>query len=215
MVSGNIVWPNPNQPVWQFSWGLTPDPEGIVVYGARFRLVLYKASIPSLRVQYDGNHCGPYKDPLTERNARGHSPCYFSKVCLYSIVRYGVPGIRVQAYNEIGYYRLIERWDFMQNGRIYPKLYSSGLQCNYNHRHHTYWRFDFDIDGAAQDLVLEYNSNTPDLGYDPGWHKKSVEISRSRNATYRRSWAIADKGSWRGYHLLPGSNDGNADSFSF
>ena len=38
---------------------------------------------------------------------------------------------------------------------------------------------DFDIDGSTQDLALEYNSNTPNLGYGPGWHKKSVEIVKS------------------------------------
>lgn len=215
MVYGSVVWPNHSTPIWQFSWGLTADPEGVVIYGARFRghLVLYKASIPSLRVQYDVQG-GPYKDPLTEGNAEAHNPCYYSKVCTHSIVNYGVPGIRVQVFHRISNYRIIERWDFMENGRIYPRLYSSGLQWPHDHRHHVYWRFDFDIDGSTQDLALEYNSNTPNIGYGPGWHKKSIEIARSRNSTYSRSWAIADTTSWRGYHLLPGPNDGNSDSFS-
>jgi hypothetical protein len=217
MVSGYVSWPNPQNPIWQFSWGLTSDPEGIAIYGARFRrhLVLYKASIPSLRVQYDGpNPCGPYKDPLNEADAQAQAPCYFSKVCSYSINLFGLSGIRVQAFHRIGQYRLIERWDFMENGWVYPRLYSSGLQCPRDHRHHVYWRFDFDINEATPNLVLEYNTNTPNLGYGPGWHKKAFEISRLKNPTYKRSWAIADKTTWRGYHLLPGVNDGYADSFS-
>ena len=159
-----------------------------MIYGARFRghLVLYKGSIPSLRVQYDVAG-GPYKDPLTEANAEAHTPCYYSKVCTHSIVSYRVLGIRVEVFHRISNYRIIERWDFMENGRVYPRLYSSGLQHPHDHRHHTYWRFDFDIDGSTQDLALEYNSNTPNLGYGPGWHKKSVEIARPRNPTYSRS----------------------------
>lgn len=79
---------------------------------------------------------------------------------------------------------------------VYPRLYSSGLQCNYNHRHHTYWRFDFDIDGADQDLVLEYNSNTPDLGY--GCMEVDLRGSsedRQRNKVYSGTNLIQIKGS--------------------
>jgi hypothetical protein len=126
----------------------------------------------------------------------------------------GQQSLRVQAFHRIGEYRILEQWIFLANGWIYPRLYSAGLQCPYDHRHHQYWRFDFDINGSIQDLVLEYNTNTPDLGYGPGWHKQGIEISRLKNPTYSRSWAIVDKTSWRGYHLLPGSHDGVADNFS-
>jgi hypothetical protein len=216
MVSGNVMWPSSNNRIWEFAWSLTHDPEGIVIYGARYRghLVLYKASLPSLRVQHDNNGCGPWKDPLMDYNAQGYWPCYTSKVCLYNYFDAGQPSLRVQAFHRIGQYKLLERWTFLRNGWIYPRLYSSGLQCNLDHRHHVYWRFDFDINGSTQDLVLEYNTNTPNIGYGPGWHKRGIETSRRKNPTFRRSWAIADKTSWRGYHLLPGRHDGVADSFS-
>jgi hypothetical protein len=178
MVSGTINWPNSSNPIWQFSYSLTSDPEGISIFGARYRnrQVFYKASLPSLRVQYDQS-CGPYKDPLTESNAHIIPPS-FSKVKV-STINTGNRRIILEAYHTIGNYKLLEKWTFTENGYVYPQLYSSGLQCNYNHRHHVYWRFDFDIEGSTKDLAFEYNSNTPDIGYGPGWHKKSFEIMRN------------------------------------
>jgi Cu2+-containing amine oxidase len=137
----------------------------------------------------------------------------FSKVKIYSNWQ-GIPRLTLESFYRIGNYRLIQKWIFAQNGWIYPRLLSSGLQYPADHRHHVYWRFDFDIDGSTNDLVLEYNSNTPNLGYGPGWHKKTVEIMRRKNPSFSRSWAIADKQSWRGYHIIPGANDGTVDSFS-
>ena len=75
--SGFVTWPSAGSPVWQLSYvlGDSSQPEGIAIHGARYkgRQVFYKASLPSLRVQYDapagGSACGPYKDPLHFANA--------------------------------------------------------------------------------------------------------------------------------------------------
>src|SRR5207247_5551967 len=121
----------------------------------------------------------------------------------------------IDAFHTIGNYRLTERWTFWIDGQLSPRLFSAGLQCNTNHRHHAYWRFDFDIDGAANNLGLEYNTTTPDLGWGPGWHTKSHEIVRLKNPATRRCWAILNKGgNQRGYMIIPGPNDRTADGFS-
>ena len=217
-VSGQIIWPNPANPIWQLNWRLadSPDEEGLVIRNAYFRgrQVFYKASLPILRVQYDGNHCGPYKDPLNYNNAQTTSRCPNDKVCVYQYTSNGVSALALESYHRIGSYRLTHRWVFWEDGVIYPRLFSAGLQCPHNHRHHAYWRFDFDIEGAGNDLALEYNDNSPNNGWGIGWHVKKTEIRRVKNPPTKRSWAILDKGTQRGYHLLPGSNDGTADSFS-
>jgi Cu2+-containing amine oxidase len=214
--AGSVTWPSAVNPVWRFNWALAdaPDAEGIVISQAYFRgrEVFYKASLPSLRVQYDGP-CGPYKDPLNYGNAHPTSnPA--SRVAVYSVSFFGFSAAVVEAYHTIGNYRLTERWYFWIDGTIAPRMSSAGLQCNYDHRHHLYWRFDFDIDGAGNDLALEYNTSTPDLGWGPGWHTKQHEIVRVKNPATRRCWAILDKGSQRGYMILPGPHDGVADAFS-
>lgn len=215
--SGSIVWPSAANPVWRLNYRLadSPDQEGIVVSGVQFRghQVFYKASLPSLRVQYDGP-CGPYKDPLNYNNAQTTTRCPSQRVCVYSYTSNGQRALALESYHRIGAYRLTHRWVFWESGWIMPRLYSAGLQCNYDHRHHAYWRFDFDIDGAASDLALEYNTYTGNNGWGPGWHTKSTEITRLKNPTSQRSWAILDTSSGRGYHILPGPDDGPADSFS-
>jgi Copper amine oxidase, enzyme domain len=213
--SGFVSWPSAQTPLWQFSYNLAdaPDAEGIAITSARFRgrQVLYKGSLPSLRVQYD-NTCGPYKDPLNYNNA--HPISGSNKVKVYTVWSSGLLGVAVEAFHTIGSYKLTERWTFWADGRITPRLYSAGLQCNINHRHHPYWRFDFDIEGAPNDTVFEYNTTTPDLGWGPGWHVKHNEITRVKNPATWRSWAVMDIGTTRGYHIIPGSNDGTADAFA-
>jgi hypothetical protein len=214
-VSGSVKWPSANNRIWEFNWSLadSPDAEGIVISSAFFRSqeVFYKASLPSLRVQYDGD-CGPYKDPLNYNNAQ---PNPTNKVNVYTVGFWGFLGVVVEAYHTIGNYKLTERWYFWNDGTIAPRLFSAGLQCNYNHRHHVYWRFDFDIDSPANNLALEYNTTTPDLGWGPGWHTKQHEIVRLKNPATRRCWAILNKGgNQRGYMIIPGPNDSTADAFS-
>ncbi|CAN5905751.1 hypothetical protein BH24BAC1_BH24BAC1_20290 [soil metagenome] len=215
--SGSVVWPSQAEPLWQLNWRLadSPDEEGIVITRALYRghQVFFKASLPSLRVQYDGR-CGPYKDPLNYNNAQPTSRCPTSRVCVYSIVSNGLRGLTIESYHRIGAYRLTNRWVFWENGVVSPRLYSAGLQCDYNHRHHAYWRFDFDIGGAGNDLVLEYNTYTPNTGWGNGWHPNNNEISRVKNPPSRRSWAVMDKSSGKGYHIIPGHHDGKFDSFS-
>jgi hypothetical protein len=215
--AGSVTWPSSQEPIWRFDWQLAdyPDEEGIVIRAATYRgkQVFYKASLPSLRVQYDGS-CGPYKDPLNYNNAQPTSRCPNSRVCLYSYVSNGLRGLSVESYHRISAYRLTHRWVFWENGQVLPRLFSAGLQCNYNHRHHTYWRFDFDIEGATRDLALEYNTYTPDQGWGAGWNQINTEVSRLKNPPSQRSWAVLDLDSRRGYHVTPGANDGTADAFS-
>lgn len=214
--SGRIAWPA-GQPVWTFDWRLadSPDEEGIVVLRAAYRghQVFAKASLPSLRVQYDGP-CGPYKDPLNYDNSHPTRRCPRTRVCAYASGSGAQSALNLESYHTIGAYRLTHRWVFRADGVVLPRLFSAGLQCPFDHRHHTYWRFDFTLDGVPRDLGLEYNTYAPDEGWGAGWHPFRTETSRVKNPASRRSWAVLNKDSGRGYHLLPGPNDGTADAFS-
>lgn len=215
--SGTISWP-PGRPLWEFDWTLAdyPSVEGIAISHVRYagHQLLYKASLPCLRVQYNNNSCGPYKDPLNYSDARVRLQYGPGKVVAYQVTTFGLQGLTLEAYYEIGAYRLIQRWTFWADGRLSPSMHSAGLQCPVDHRHHVYWRFDFDIDDAAHDVAFEYNTTTPNLGWGPGWHQKTYEISRTKSPATRRCWAVMDQHTTRGYFLLPGASDGTADGFS-
>jgi len=213
--SGSVVWPSASNRIWEFTYvlGDYAQPEGIAIRNVRYRgrLALYKASLPSLRVQYSGS-CGPYKDPLTWDNASVQPNG--RRVSVYTYLSGFLPVLAVESFHRIGSYRLRHRWSFSLTGTILPELFSAGLQCPYDHRHHAYWRFDFDINGAANDAVYEYNTTTPNIGYGPGWHKKWMEISRLKNPPTRRCWAVMDRSAGNGYFIFPGPHDGTADAFS-
>lgn len=212
--SGFVSWPSAG-PLWQFwySLGGYAEPEGLVIGDVRYRgrKVLYKGSLPSLRVQYD-HGCGPYKDPLTYDNA--DTQANGKRVAVYDFQFLGLRFLSIESYHRIGAYRLRNRWTFFPDGTILPRLFSAGLQCNDNHRHHAYWRLDFDINDAGNDAVYEYNTTTPDIGYGPGWHKKWREITRVKSPSTNRRWAVMDKGAANGYFVIPGPDDGVADAFS-
>jgi hypothetical protein len=134
-------------------------------------------------------------------------------VCAWSYTSGGLRALTIESYHKIGSYRLTHRWVFWEHGVLMARLYSAGLQCNHDHRHHAYWRFDFDIENATRDLALEYNTYTPNAGWGPGWSPHLTETVRLKNPPSRRSWAVLDRDSGRGYHLQPG-DDGTADAFS-
>ena len=215
---GHIIWPNNQERIWEFNYALegTPAEEGIAIKNAYYRgkEVFFKASLPALRVQYDNNYTGPYKDPLNYNNAQFYPSGSANKVWQYGYSSFGLRALVLESFHQIGWYKLKCRWIFFEDGRVAPRLYSSGIIEHKNHRHHAYWRFDFDVTGAGNDLALEYNNYTPDIGWGPGWHMKSNEITRVKNPASNRTWAIMDKATGRGYMIRTGANDGVADSYS-
>ena len=204
---GRVSWP-PEAPLWTFDWGVAdyPDSEAIAFRNVFFRgkKVFHKASLPMIRVQYDSGD-GPYKDSLSGNNMVG-------PVKVYDFTQFGHRFVVVESYHRIGRYHLLNRWFFRDDGIVQPQLHSAGLQHDSNHRHHVYWRFDFDIIGASDNLALEWSPGGPDYGYGPGWRPVRFEEAILNFTGHRM--AVLRKGGNLGYMLDRGEFDGNADNFS-
>jgi len=111
-----------------------------------------------------------------------------------------------------GWYRYVMRWKFFLDGRIQPWYGYSAVPafCISNaHTHHNYWRLDFDIDGAANDMV-QRGSPTIRGGPVPTeiTGKETVSLIGSG---YR--WTVEDMITRRGYRVVPGTIVA-ADSFA-
>ena len=213
------------------------DGSGVELRSVSYRgkRVLRRAHVPILNVRYDGDACGPFRDWQNEESrfqARGAAPAPGFRLCpapATTILESGddrgnfagvavfVDGEEVELVSELeaGWYRYISRWRLHANGTIEPRFgfgaVSNSCVC-VTHHHHVYWRLDFDIAGAADDTVLEHN-DPPLAGHSDNWHTLRHEISRKRHPGRQRRWRIKNRGSGEGYVLIPGADDGEADSY--
>ena len=122
--------------------------------------------------------------------------------------------------NEAGWYRYTMKWTFYLDGRIQPTFGFTAVSdpcINHTHRHHAYWRFDFDIDGPDGDVVTE-GPNPGGAPGRPGPRPPSVVLSTEamrRNNRPNLTWSVVDSTTKRGYRVVPGDEtELPADSFS-
>jgi hypothetical protein len=198
----------------------------------RGKRVLYRAHVPVLNVKYDNDACGPYRDWQNEEaffqangtdiGATGFRLCptpaqtildtgsdmgNFRGVAIY------LQGQEVVLVSEMqaGWYRYISEWRLHTDGTIRPRFGFTAV--NYHcvcrrHYHHVYWRFDFDIRTAGDNVVREFND--PPIISASNWHVKSYEIRRPRDLAHNRKWRVENASTGEAYDLLPGLTDGVA-----
>jgi hypothetical protein len=127
--------------------------------------------------------------------------------------------------NRAGWYRYEMKWTFYLDGRIQPTFGFSAVDDNctdYTHRHHAYWRLDFDIDGPLDDIVTEGPDPAPSgSGGDRGRPGPKPPILVLPTETQRLNnrpnltWAVTDASTGRGYRIVPGEEKAlPADTFS-
>lgn len=197
----------------------------------RGKRLLYRAHVPILNVKYNGDACGPYRDwqdqegmisangadvapgfrlcptPATTILDTGSDTGNFLGVAIY------VKGQEVVLVSEMeaGWYRYVSLWRLHTDGTIRPRFGFSAVQsscvCTVHH-HHAYWRFDFDIRTAGNNLVREFNN--PPLFGSSNWHVKNYEIRRPRDPGRKRKWRVENKSTGEAYDIIPGASDGVA-----
>jgi hypothetical protein len=202
--------------IWDVQWYLGCSAEGLQILAAKYlgREVFFRATVPILRVQYDPTAKGlvrEFRDDLNEQDSSWID--IYEGVATNAPIRY----FAIDTYYDrgIGNYRILQRWVFWENGMIRPAVFSAGEQSPLNHRHHLYWRLDFDVITAEDNLVLEwqgYGNN----GYGDGWLPISVESAHTKQVfgTEKTSLAIINKTTRSGYQIILGDNDGVSDNFA-
>jgi hypothetical protein len=100
------------------------------------------------------------------------------------------------------WYRYRMKWHFYLDGRIWPEYSFSAADAictEETHRHHAYWRFDFDIENTpTDDMVAEIN---PTQGTSTTF---LVEAARTWGLPSDNVyWTIRDASSNAGYDLVP------------
>ena len=208
--SGHIDW-GP----WRFDWEVKDD-AGLGIRHVYYNNeeVLWKGSMPVIRVQYAGDQCGPYADQIYWDSLVEISTCGNKKFCVRTFTVDGRDWLQIGILARIGQYRLNQRWWFSNDGYLRASLSSKGLQCNIDHDHHPYWRLDFDVAGAGGDQIFVFDNNRPNEGWGPGWRKHRAELNEVKNPPTARVWFVRDNGTSHGVWVLPGGDDGTSNAFS-
>lgn len=118
---------------------------------------------------------------------------------------------------QAGWQRYVSEWRLLADGTIRPRMRFAAVRnprTGRPHTHHAYWRLDFDIARADDNLVQELNEpNLP--GHLAPAHTFRYETSRTREQDRRRSWRVKTVRSPHGYAIEPGPHDGTADPHSY
>lgn len=196
----------------------------------RGKRVLYRANVPVLNVRYvdPPAGCGPaYRDWLDEEScfeAHGSDVGTGFRLCptpARTIFETGsdsgnfrgvavyIDGAEVVLVSELaaGWYRYVSEWRFHVDGSIRPRFGFTAVDNSCTcaaHRHHAYWRFDFDINGSPNDRIDE-RINLPI--FPAIWFPLRYETRRSRVPILGQRWRVVDQTTNTGYELIPGPND--------
>lgn len=204
----------------------------------RGRKLLFQAHVPILNVEYQGAtpSCGPtFRDWLNEEacfEANGTDVAPGFRLCTdepKTIIDSGTDGGNYRGVavffegNDLvlvsemaaGWYRYITHWRFLSDGTIQPRFGFSAVSnfctCQF-HIHHTYYRFDWDIEHHLNNRVEEFN-DPPELPLSEEWTTLLFETSRLRDDSRNRHWRVSNTGTGHHYLIEPGASDGEADVY--
>jgi hypothetical protein len=210
-------------------------------------LVLKRGHVPMLNVQYVPGGCGCYRDWQDQQvifqadNIITQGVYAEPDVPAQTVCDTGGSGGDIGSFNGVaaekfadplvmttqfqaGWYRYTMKWKFWMDGRIQPVFGFAAVDAScvsFTHRHHAYWRLDFDIDNAENDIVTEGPDPATGGGGGAGRPGPRPQIQvlategMRRNNQPNLTWSVIDSGTHRGYRIVPGTEtELPADAFS-
>ena len=209
--SGHLDW-GP----WSLDWDVNGARyDGLSMSDVSFdgRSVLKRASLPVMRVFYDGNVCGPSADRLGPGSLLPVSWAGDELVVQRSFVQGDRNWLELGILGRIGAYRIYQVWYLSADGIVDAHIFSKALQCNPDHLHYPYWRMDFDLDGAADDRIVAKDPAGDWVPRTTEFDESSSEAADWRIQDTQTDFAV-DVPSGLTDHSVPGApNQGNNDDY--
>ena len=107
---------------------------------------------------------------------------------------------------EAGWYRYIPEWEFFPDGRIEARFAATSIDATcvaFDHVHHAYFRFDFDVNGSAGNYVDEVLAGNM-------LQRVTTERSFSDLTPVRSKWRVGNAGSPYVVEVARNVGDGGA-----
>jgi hypothetical protein len=241
-----VEWPA-TDPVWRFTvthpkctTNVQPDATGLLLTEVYYQdeLILERAEMPVLNVQYHANSCGPYRDWLWQEDCfqatgvdagqgirvttgnpapstlceTGSDAGNFKGVAIHDQGSY----LWLLTESRAGWYRYAMEWKLYLDGTIEP-VFGFGAarnSCTCNlHVHHAYWRFEWAIGGVAGNQTTGINALERLVPESADLYSPVVsegKFTRPVPDPTSDRWRIQNAESGTAYVLEPGYGDGDA-----
>jgi subtilisin-like proprotein convertase family protein len=246
-----VEWPSEN-PVWRFNvthpsctTTASTDGTGLLVTDVYYNdeLILQRAEVPVLNVQYHGNACGPYRDWLWQEDCfqadgvdvssgirvttgnptpstfceTGSDAGNFKGVAIHDQGSY----LWLMTESRAGWYRYVMEWKFYLDGTIEPVFgfgaTKNSCTCN-RHDHHSYWRFEWAIGGTSGNQATGINRLEHRVpGSEDLYTPVTAEGKFVREAAVGSidRWRIQNPQSGSAYLIVPGDEDSTANGDAY
>lgn len=211
--------------------------EGIRISAVKYKgvTVLKDGHIPVLNVQYNPGGCGVgancYRDWFDQEQAFACAPSPSTGYCTgtttapatvcnhpgsdagsFSGVSVQDLGTSVKLISQAaaGWYRYISTWEFFPDGSFRPGMDITSVNNScvaHTHRHHAYFRLDFDLAGPANDFANFVNA--------AGSRSIVTEEKVTDTMATRAHWRLGSTGSRARVHVQRTLEDGFAGGDTF
>lgn len=216
---------------------MQPDGEGIRITDVFYKGVkIFKdGGIPVLNVKYNPGGCGGgslcFRDWFDQERAFACAPSPSAGYCTGTTTAVSTvcnhPGtdsgtfsgvavvdkgtsLKMTSQTQAGWYRYIATWEFFPDGSIRPGMDITAVNNScvaFTHRHHAYWRLDFDLDAQT--------ANFADVVTDQASTRVTNEAMYVDQANSRSQWRLGRNGSATRVHVVRNQNDGFANGDTF
>lgn len=170
--NGTVDWNG-----WTLNYGVQSGFDGLRLTDVKYEGVQMagQMSLPVMNVYYQNNACGPYADRLGG-----------TVIGLYTneFTQNGERWLEIAVEDHIGAYVIYQSFYLSENGVLDAHMFSKGLQCNIYHEHLPFWRFDFDVDGSANDQILRRTNGS--------LQAETQEFNQSATAADDHEWYVRD-----------------------
>jgi hypothetical protein len=182
---------------WSFSYEVSGNYDGLSLRNVAYNgtSLLYKVTFPVMRVFYTDNLCGPYADRIGPDALAPISWANDALLVQREFTLNGRQWLELGIRALIGNYDIYQSYYLSQDGMLDAHIFSRGLQCNADHEHYPYWRFDFEVGGVNNQLWRETAS---------GWQLLSTEFDAAATTAVNHRWQVRNPQSGATIAVLPG-----------